>query len=134
MLMFQTPLDVPAGEHKLQYEYCLWFSRRSPGKQASVQNYDQNLKLIGRFASVEQFWALYSHLVRPSDLQSHSDFHLFKAGIKPMWEVSFMLPIFCLLYWKLHVGFIKLIVYVICIIKSCDNFMPSHLASELKLV
>ncbi|KDR09888.1 eukaryotic translation initiation factor 4E type 2 isoform X2 [Zootermopsis nevadensis] len=81
-----TPIDVPAGEHKLQYAYCLWFSRRSPGKQASVQNYDQNLKLIGRFASVEQFWALYSHLVRPSDLQSHSDFHLFKVGIKPMWE------------------------------------------------
>jgi translation initiation factor 4E len=98
MLVFQTPIDVPAGEHKLQYAYCLWFSRRSPGKQASVQNYDQNLKLIGRFASVEQFWALYSHLVRPSDLQSHSDFHLFKVGIKPMWEVSFILAIFCLLY------------------------------------
>jgi len=91
VLVFQIPIDVPAGEHKLQYAYCLWFSRRSPGKQASVQNYDQNLKLIGCFASVEQFWALYSHLVRPSDLQSHSDFHLFKVGIKPMWEVSFML-------------------------------------------
>jgi hypothetical protein len=89
MFVFQTPIDVPAGEHKLQYAYCLWYSRRSLGKQASVQNYDQNLKLIGRFASVEQFWALYSHLVRPSDLQSHSDFHLFKVGIKPMWEVSF---------------------------------------------
>ncbi|XP_069685479.1 eukaryotic translation initiation factor 4E type 2 isoform X1 [Periplaneta americana] len=81
-----APIEVPAGEHKLQYAYWLWFSRRSPGKQASLQNYDQNLKLIGRFASVEQFWALYGHLVRPSDLQSHSDFHLFKVGIKPMWE------------------------------------------------
>ena len=91
MFVFQTPIDVPAGEHKLQYAYCLWYSRRSLGKQASVQNYDQNLKLIGRFASVEQFWALYSHLVRPSDLQSHSDFHLFKVGIKPMWEVSFLI-------------------------------------------
>ena len=83
----QSPIPVPPGEHRLQYSYWLWFSRRSPGKQASVQNYDQNLKLIGRFASVEQFWALYSHLARPSDLQSHSDFHLFKIGIKPMWEV-----------------------------------------------
>jgi hypothetical protein len=91
MFVFQAPIDVPAGEHKLQYAYCLWYSRRSLGKQASVQNYDQNLKLIGRFASVEQFWALYSHLVRPSDLQSHSDFHLFKVGIKPMWEVSFLI-------------------------------------------
>jgi hypothetical protein len=97
LFVFQAPIDVPSWEHKLQYAYCLWFSRRSPGKQASLQNYDQNLKLIGRFASVEQFWALYSHLVRPSDLQSHSDFHLFKVGIKPMWEVSFVLAISSLL-------------------------------------
>ncbi|XP_069753258.1 eukaryotic translation initiation factor 4E type 2 isoform X4 [Narcine bancroftii] len=35
---------------------------------------------------VEQFWRFYSHLVRPGDLTGHSDFHLFKDGIKPMWE------------------------------------------------
>uniref|UniRef100_UPI003AAC6A44 eukaryotic translation initiation factor 4E type 2-like isoform X2 n=1 Tax=Centroberyx gerrardi TaxID=166262 RepID=UPI003AAC6A44 len=35
---------------------------------------------------VEQFWKFYSHLVRPGDLTGHSDFHLFKEGIKPMWE------------------------------------------------
>ena len=40
----------------------------------------------GRFGSCEQFWSLYSHLVKPGDLASHSDFHLFKMGIKPMWE------------------------------------------------
>ena len=39
-----------------------------------------------RFASVEQFWRIYGHLVRPGELSSHSDFHLFKSGIKPMWE------------------------------------------------
>lgn len=37
---------------------------------------------------VEQFWRFYSHMVRPGDLTGHSDFHLFKEGIKPMWEVS----------------------------------------------
>ena len=62
----------------------MWYSRRSPGKQN--HNFDQNLKLIGRFGSCEQFWSLYSHLVKPGDLASHSDFHLFKMGIKPMWE------------------------------------------------
>lgn len=42
------------------------------------------------FAStqVEQFWRFYSHLIRPGDLSGHSDFHLFKEGIKPMWEVT----------------------------------------------
>lgn len=51
-----------------------------------LSQYDFSLKKIGRFASVEQFWALYSHLVRPSDLNSPSDFFVFKDGIKPMWE------------------------------------------------
>lgn len=37
---------------------------------------------------VEQFWRFYSHMIRPGDLTGHSDFHLFKEGIKPMWEVS----------------------------------------------
>jgi len=79
-----TPLPIPDGEHKLQSQYCLWYSRRGPGKQN--HNFDQNLKLIGRFGTCEQFWSLYSHMVKPGDLASHSDFHLFKMGIKPMWE------------------------------------------------
>uniref|UniRef100_A0A8I3WQW0 Eukaryotic translation initiation factor 4E type 2 n=1 Tax=Callithrix jacchus TaxID=9483 RepID=A0A8I3WQW0_CALJA len=32
------------------------------------------------------FWRFYSHIVHPGDLTGHSDFHLFKEGIKPMWE------------------------------------------------
>ncbi|XP_061835725.1 eukaryotic translation initiation factor 4E type 2 isoform X4 [Nerophis lumbriciformis] len=35
---------------------------------------------------VEQFWRFYSHMIRPGDITGHSDFHLFKEGIKPMWE------------------------------------------------
>ena len=41
---------------------------------------------MGSFASVEQFWHLYSHMVRPNDLNGHCDIHLFKESIKPMWE------------------------------------------------
>jgi len=73
-------------EHPLQFNYTFWFSRRSPGKQSSTQSYDQNLKKVGVFASVEQFWMYYSHMQRPSELSGHSDYHLFKEGIRPMWE------------------------------------------------
>lgn len=72
------------GEHPLQFNYSIWFSRRTPGNKTS--SYDQSLKFIASFASVEQFWTVYSHLVRPSDLGGHSDYHLFKEGIRPMWE------------------------------------------------
>ena len=52
----------------------------------------RGLKLLRHFLSslrpiqVEQFWAYYCHLARPCELPSHCDIHLFKLGIKPMWE------------------------------------------------
>lgn len=78
-------ISPAAGEHPLQYNYTFWYSRRTPSRPANT-NYEQNIRQIGTVASVEQFWKFYSHLVRPGDLTGHSDFHLFKEGIKPMWE------------------------------------------------
>lgn len=105
IIYLQPPIEINPNEHKLQYAYALWYSRRSGlGKQTSIQSYVQNLKLVGRFASVEQFWGLYSHLVRPSELTVHTDFHLFKVGIKPIWEVSIL---FC---------------YIICSYYICKTY------------
>lgn len=72
------------GEHALQYNYAIWFSRRSQSNK--TMRYDQNLKFIASFASVEQFWNIYSYIVRPADMTGHVDYHLFKEGIRPMWE------------------------------------------------
>ncbi|XP_059145634.1 eukaryotic translation initiation factor 4E type 2-like isoform X2 [Physella acuta] len=72
------------GEHPLQYNYAIWFSRRSQSNK--TVRYDQNLKFIASFASVEQFWNIYSYITRPSDMTGHVDYHLFKEGIRPMWE------------------------------------------------
>lgn len=129
LLLSSLQMVVPGpGEHPLQYNYTFWYSRRTPGRPASTQSYEQNIKQIGSFASVccfhefteralvchlshsryiqallpyfphifkcqiflkvEQFWRFYSHMIRPGDLTGHSDFHLFKEGIKPMWEVG----------------------------------------------
>lgn len=38
------------------------------------------------FATAEAFWTVYSHLKRPSSLPSVSDYHIFKKGIRPVWE------------------------------------------------
>ncbi|XP_022825773.1 eukaryotic translation initiation factor 4E type 2 [Spodoptera litura] len=83
-----TPPPVPAHEHKLEYSYWMWFSRRPPARELSTSpsGYVQALRLVGRVASVEQWWGLYTHLARPSELPPLSDLHLFKLGIKPMWE------------------------------------------------
>lgn len=77
---------IELGQHRLQYRYNLWFSKRLPGKLTSSQFYDQTLKLLSTFGTVEQFWSIYSYLLRPAELPGHFDFHLFKEGIKPMWE------------------------------------------------
>ncbi|GER40413.1 eukaryotic translation initiation factor 4e type [Striga asiatica] len=37
---------------------------------------------------VEGFWVCYCHLARPSTLPSPTDLHLFKDGIRPLWEDS----------------------------------------------
>lgn len=35
---------------------------------------------------MESFWAVYVHLKRPSTLPSVSDYHIFRKGIRPVWE------------------------------------------------
>lgn len=80
----------------LEYAYSFWFSKR-PGKgQISSStsnssgpnpiNYDSNLRLVGTFNTVEKYWSYYSHMCRPQDLNGHADIHLFKDGIRPLWE------------------------------------------------
>jgi translation initiation factor 4E len=80
-----SDVTVPDDEHRLQSTYSLWYSRKGSGGHHKA-SFDQNLQLIGAFATCEQFWQVYSHLGRPGDLSSHSDFHVFKKGIKPLWE------------------------------------------------
>lgn len=45
------------------------------------------LILRDRMCQIEGYWKYYNHLVRPHDLPNTADYHLFKEGIKPMWEV-----------------------------------------------
>jgi uncharacterized membrane protein YqaE (UPF0057 family) len=53
---------------------------------STSSNYEENIKFVGSFCTVEQFWAHYCYLARPCELPPHCDIHLFKKGIKPMWE------------------------------------------------
>jgi translation initiation factor 4E len=44
------------------------------------------LKMLGVHSTVESFFGTFSTLRRPSHLEKGSNYHLFKDGIKPMWE------------------------------------------------
>ncbi|KAK5166427.1 uncharacterized protein LTR77_007970 [Saxophila tyrrhenica] len=49
-------------------------------------DYEKSMKPLCRIDTAQSFWAVYSHLKRPSALPTVSDYHFFKDGIRPVWE------------------------------------------------
>jgi translation initiation factor 4E len=94
----------------LQTGYTFWFMRRGKGaakdkaaadaaknaeggeNAASADKpqpgvpYESSIKTIATVNTVEEFWEVYNHLVRPNDLPTTTDYHFFREGIKPTWE------------------------------------------------
>ncbi|XP_058026180.1 eukaryotic translation initiation factor 4E type 1B [Ahaetulla prasina] len=68
-------------KHPLQNRWALWFFKNDKRK-----TWQDNLRLVTKFDTVEDFWALYSHIQLASKLTSGCDYSLFKDGIEPMWE------------------------------------------------
>ncbi|KAF8172637.1 eukaryotic translation initiation factor 4E-1A [Pholiota molesta] len=48
--------------------------------------YEAGLTVIGEFDTVEEFCRYFNWLKPPSKLEKNSNYHIFKSGIKPMWE------------------------------------------------
>ncbi|KAK9238713.1 translation initiation factor eIF 4e-like domain-containing protein [Lipomyces kononenkoae] len=84
------PIEYPlsystsASDHPLRYNWTLWFMHRSPG--VKISDYEKATKEISSFSTAEDFWRLYSYLARPSSLPYTSEYHLFKTGVRPVWE------------------------------------------------
>ncbi|XP_065153119.1 eukaryotic translation initiation factor 4eb [Paramisgurnus dabryanus] len=68
-------------KHPLQNRWSLWFFKNDKSK-----TWQANLRLISKFDTVEDFWALYNHIQLSSYLLSGCDYSLFKDDIEPMWE------------------------------------------------
>jgi len=69
--------------HPLERSWTFWFDKRSKEKGVS---FESSLKEIGRFSNIEYFWRYFHHLERSSKLELNANYHIFKSGIKPMWE------------------------------------------------
>ncbi|ESK97783.1 eukaryotic translation initiation factor 4e member 2 [Moniliophthora roreri MCA 2997] len=74
------------GIHPLRNTWIFWFRQhRAPGNK--IINYEEGIKKISAFSSVESFWSLWTHLTPPSALQPTTDYLLFHSGIRrPVWE------------------------------------------------
>mmetsp|Transcript_13002 Transcript_13002/g.19609 ORF Transcript_13002/g.19609 Transcript_13002/m.19609 type:complete len:403 (+) Transcript_13002:54-1262(+) len=80
--LYDLPED-PKTQTQIQNRYCFWCHRRG-GK--SLNNYQDGMKQVCSFQTVEHFWRIYNHLIRPNDFKTTTDYQLFKNGITPTWE------------------------------------------------
>jgi len=90
-----APAAASQGAHFLESEWVFWEHRAPDKKQA---NYEDNMKKIGEFATVEDFWNHFNHIPKPSHFffdgktkkkfpdRTVEAFSLFKKSIKPEWE------------------------------------------------
>ncbi|OWZ07907.1 Eukaryotic initiation factor 4E [Phytophthora megakarya] len=81
-----VPVSVEdvATKHPLQNRWVLWYD--NPKKRHSTESWEENLKNVYTFSTVEDFWCLYNNILAPTKLSIGSNYHLFKDGIRPMWE------------------------------------------------
>eukprot|EP00276_Gloeochaete_wittrockiana_P009914 CAMPEP_0184656616 /NCGR_PEP_ID=MMETSP0308-20130426/16629_1 /TAXON_ID=38269 /ORGANISM="Gloeochaete witrockiana, Strain SAG 46.84" /LENGTH=225 /DNA_ID=CAMNT_0027093815 /DNA_START=66 /DNA_END=743 /DNA_ORIENTATION=- len=78
-----TSLDF-SYKHPLQNSWTMYYD--NPGKRVSASNWEDNLRQLYTFDTVEDFWSLQNSVVSPSKLSVGSNYHLFKAHIAPKWE------------------------------------------------
>ncbi|GBE89137.1 translation initiation factor eIF 4e-like domain-containing protein [Sparassis latifolia] len=101
----KTPgLRIKAPEHPLEHTWMLYHDSKAktpftPATAGAIpeppqsafqppesEEYEAGLTVIGEFDTVESFCRYFNWLKPPSRLERNSNYHLFKSGIKPMWE------------------------------------------------
>lgn len=76
-----APLD-PAAPWPLKYTWTVWYRPPTPKNT----DYEKSIVAMCKFSTAQEFWKVFTHLKRPSSLPSVSDYHVFKQGIRPVWE------------------------------------------------
>lgn len=111
-LMIEDPktpgAQMKAPEHPLQYTWTIYHDTKAKfpytttasapnsappetptpysSHASDTQDYEAGLTVIGEFSTVEAFCRYFNWLKPPSKLEKNSNYHIFKSGIKPMWE------------------------------------------------
>merc|ERR1711920_184655 len=52
----------------------------------STKNWDEKLRKIATFSTIEHFWSVHLHTDKPSQINNGNDLYVFKEGIQPQWE------------------------------------------------
>eukprot|EP01004_Peranema_trichophorum_P008795 NODE_7545_length_766_cov_32.813375_g6933_i0.p1 GENE.NODE_7545_length_766_cov_32.813375_g6933_i0~~NODE_7545_length_766_cov_32.813375_g6933_i0.p1 ORF type:complete len:195 (-),score=19.15 NODE_7545_length_766_cov_32.813375_g6933_i0:132-716(-) len=76
-------MEASSQKHPLQNSWTIWFDSK---KTQVTSDWFQNLQQVAVFDTVEDFWCTFHHIKRPNDLEFGSNYHVFRTGVKPMWE------------------------------------------------
>ena len=81
------PCEIVPGPSENVLETCwtFWYDKRTKDPNSN-QSWGDHLKKINSFVTVEQFWRIYTHLKRPSQLEKDENIYCFRGLNKPMWE------------------------------------------------
>jgi translation initiation factor 4E len=66
----------------LTYTWVVWYRPPTPKNT----DYEKSIVSMVKFGTAQEFWKVFTHLKRPSTLPTVSDYHVFKQGIRPVWE------------------------------------------------
>ncbi|KAH6655246.1 translation initiation factor eIF 4e-like domain-containing protein [Truncatella angustata] len=80
-----SPSTQPGGSHPLSDTWVFW-TRPPISKAHGYIPYEDTLHPMMMASTIEQFWTAYTHLKAPSEVPLMTDYHIFKEGIRPIWE------------------------------------------------
>lgn len=72
-------------KHQLPSEWS-FYGFTSSNDITNDAEYESQIKLLARFQTIEDFWQIYSHIIRPSALPAKNAIHLFRGHARAMRE------------------------------------------------
>jgi translation initiation factor 4E len=77
----------------IEEKFAFWYRisedalmNQQPKQTLDKKEYENQVKKIAEFQTIEDFWAIFQHLRKPDSCKPGIEFQMFKDPIKPMWE------------------------------------------------
>ena len=87
-----TNNQIDFKKSKLRSKFSFWYRfsedlYQTQAKQPiDKKEYENQVKKIAEFETIEDFWAIFQHLRKPDSCKPGIEFQMFKDPVKPMWE------------------------------------------------
>ncbi len=87
-----TNKEIDMNKTKIENKFSFWYRISEDLYQVQSKHpidqkeYENQVKKIAEFDTIEDFWAIFQHLRKPDSCNPGIEFQMFKEPIKPLWE------------------------------------------------